>query len=290
MKPAPFDYSAPTTVDEATVILAEHGDEAKPLAGGQSLVPLLALRLARFAHLVDLNDVAELAGVQRENGTLRVGAMTRQRAAERSEEVAAAVPLLARALPLIGHRQIRARGTVGGSIAHADPASELPAVALALDADLEVRSSRGSRTIAAADFLVSMWTTALEPDELLVAVRFPVWGPRSGFAVEEFARRDGDFAIAGAATGVQIDDAGTITRAAIGLFGMGLSSVRAATAETALIGSSVNDADLDDIGRAAVADAEPSDDLHASAAYRRRVGAHLVRVALARSLEEASRG
>ncbi len=198
MKPAPFEYHAPETVDDVLGLLAEHGDEAKVLAGGQSLVPMLALRLTRFEHLVDLNRVPELAGFARDNGTLVVRAGTRQRVMERAPEIAAAVPLLAQATPLIGHFQIRNRGTVGGSLAHADPASEYPAVAVALGAELELAGPGGARRrVAADDFFVGTWTTAAEPDELLVAARFPVWPGSSGFAIEEVARRHGDFALAG---------------------------------------------------------------------------------------------
>ena len=291
LKPAPFEYHAPTTVDEAVALMRAHGDDAKPLAGGQSLVPLLALRLTRFEHLVDLNRIEGLQAIERRDGHLVVGAMTRQAAAGRSEAVTAAVPLLATAIPYIGHFQIRNRGTVGGSIAHADPASELPAVALALDAEMELDGGRGPRTVAATDFFESTWTTAAGGDELLVGTRFPVWEGRQGVAVDEFARRAGDFAIAGVAAAVAMGGDGKVTKAGIGLFGMGATPVRARQAEAALVGQASPDAaGLEEIGRLAVADADPSADLHASAAYRNRVGAHLVTRALTRALQEASRG
>src|SRR2546430_2061089 len=175
MKPAPFEYHRPDTVAEAVGLLAAHGDEAKPLAGGQSLVPMLALRLARLEHLVDVNFVDDLSGIALGDGWLRIGAMTRQALVERDASVAAGAPLLARATPLIGHFQIRNRGTVGGSLAHADPASEYPAVAVAMGASMQVRSPRGERTIDAADFFDGLWTTSMEPDELLVAVSLPSW-------------------------------------------------------------------------------------------------------------------
>ena len=197
MKPAPFEYHAPESLADVTALLAEHGDEAKVLAGGQSLVPMLALRLTRFEHIIDLNRVDELRGVERANGTLTVKSMTRQAAVEHDTAAGEAVPLLAEALPLIGHFQIRNRGTVGGSIAHADPASELPAVALALDAELEVAGANGTRRVPAADFFLGTWTTSIGEDEILSAVHFPVWQGRTGFAVEEVARRSGDFALAG---------------------------------------------------------------------------------------------
>jgi len=299
LKPAPFEFHAPAAVADAVGLLAEHGDEAKPLAGGQSLVPMLALRLARFAHLVDLNRLGELQRIEREDGTggtpdgvVAVGAMARQATVGADPEVASAVPLLSRVTPLIGHFQIRNRGTLGGSIAHADPASEYPAVALALGAEMEVAGPTGSRRVAARDFFVSTWTTTLAADELLLAVRFPVWTGRCGFAVEEVARRAGDFALAGCVCGVSLDDAGRVTRAAIGLMGMGSTPVRAEGAEAALLGTDVSDGapDLADVGELAAGEADPVDDVHASARYRRQVGGRLVTRALGRAVEEARRG
>ena len=267
-------------------MLAELGEDAKVLAGGQSLVPVMAMRLGRPEHLVDVNRIGELGGVTWSDGALRVGALTRHRALERDEAIAQAVPLLARAAPYIGHFQIRNRGTLGGSLAHADPAAELPAVAVALDAGIEARSVRGSRRIPAADFFVSSFTTALEPDELVTAVHLPVWGPGSGFAVAELARRHGDFAIAGAACGVQVAD-GRIVRVAVALFGMGSVPIRARSADQAMAGALVAEADLAAIGSEAVAALEPPSDVHGSASYRRRVGAHMVTRALRAALAEA---
>ena len=287
MKPAPFEYHAPDTVSDVVALLAEHGDEIKPLAGGQSLVPMLALRLTRFEHLVDLNRVDELDGIRRDNGTLTVGATTRQATIERSE-LAQTVPLLARAAPLIGHFQIRNRGTVGGSLAHADPAAELPAVALALDAQMEIATAAGRHTVPAADFFVGTWTTSLEPNELLTAVQFPVWDGRCRFVVDEVARRAGDFALAGVTTALQLDPGGTVQRAAIALFGMASTPVRAPTAETALIGSQPDAAALREAAQLAVRDLDPPDDVHASSTYRRSVGAHLVERSLTRALDEAN--
>ena len=286
MKPAPFEYHAPESVDDVLGLLAEHGDEAKPLAGGQSLVPMLAMRLTRFEHLVDLNRVPDLAGITRTNGTLTVGATTRQVELERSSEVAA-IPLLGLAAPLIGHFQIRNRGTVGGSIAHADSAAELPAVALALDATLDVAGPSGPRQVAAADFFTGTWETAVEDGELLTAVHFPVWSGRTGFAVDEVARRHGDFALTGVVCGVVIGDSGTIDRAAIALFGMASTPVRAADAEAALVGSASGDVDLTEIGQLAVRELDPPADIHASSEYRSAVGAYVVERGLARALEEA---
>ena len=283
MKPAPFELHAPETVSEAMSLLAEHGDEAKVLAGGQSLVPILSLRLARFDHLVDLNRVRDLAGITRDNGSLRVGAMARHSAVERSPEVAADVPLLSRATAKVGHFQIRNRGTLGGSIAHADPAAEQPAVCVALDAVIEVCSLSGSREIPAASFFVGTWATSMTADELLTAVTFPAWSPKSGFAVEELARRNGDFALVGVVCGVSLAASGKVDRAGIALFGVGPTPVRASAAEAELLsGSGVTEA-----ARAAAREIDPGDDLHASGSYRKRVAAVMVERALDRALEEA---
>jgi carbon-monoxide dehydrogenase medium subunit len=291
MKPAPFEYHAPSTVADAVALLHDLGDAAKPIAGGQSLVPMLALRLAVFDHLVDLGRVDELRGIERGDGVLRIGAMTSQASAERSADVAAAVPLLARALPLVGHFQIRNRGTVGGSIAHADPASELPAVALALDAELDVLGAAGHRTIAASDFFTGTWTTALGDDELLTAVTFPVWSGRCGFAVEELARRHGDYAVAGAVVAVEVGAEERIERCAIGLFGLGSTPERSRAAEAALVGSALGDVDGDEVGRLAMsALASVPSDLHGSEDYRLRVGAVMVARAWRAASEEAARG
>jgi aerobic carbon-monoxide dehydrogenase medium subunit len=289
VKPAPFEYHAPETVADAVALLGAHADECKPLAGGQSLVPMLALRLTRFEHLIDLNRVPELVGVGRENGAVRVGAMTRQRAVERDPAVAALVPLLASAVPYIGHTQIRNRGTIGGSIAHADPASELPAVALALDAELEVASTGGTRRVPANEFFEGTWTTCLADDELLVAVHFPIWEGECGFGFEEVARRSGDFALAGVAVAVELGPEGAVQRASIGLLGMGGTPLRAFEAEQSILGRVPTAADLDEVAALAVSDLDPPDDVHGSSAYRSRIGAHLIRTTLSRAIEEARR-
>jgi aerobic carbon-monoxide dehydrogenase medium subunit len=288
VKPAPFDYHAPETVADCLSLLAQHGDEAKILAGGQSLVPMLALRLARPEVLVDVNRVRELAAVRRENGSLVVGATTRHATLEKNPEIAAAAPLLARVAPHIGHFQIRNRGTLGGSLAHADPAAELPAVVRVLDAEIETAGPNGTRRIPAADFFETVFTTSLEPDELVTAVRFPVWGAGSGFAVEEMARRHGDFAIVGALAAVQVQD-GRLSKLAIGLTGMGSVPERAEAVERTLTGAAITNLDLTELGVQAVADLEPPGDVHASATYRTRVGATLVARALTHAIEEATR-
>jgi aerobic carbon-monoxide dehydrogenase medium subunit len=282
MKPAEFEHHEPELVDDVLDLLARWGDDAKVLAGGQSLVPMLALRLARFDHLVDVNRVAALSGVTRENGSVRVGATTRHRALEHDPQIATAVPLLADATREVGHFQIRNRGTFGGAIAHADPAAEQPAVALALDAVMEIAAKRGRRDVPARDFFEGTWTTALAPDELLTGVRFPVWEGRSGFAVEEVGRRQGDFALVGVVCAVTVDD-DRVARAGIALFGVGPTPMRAAGAEAALLAGM----GIDDVADAAIADIAPSDDLHATASYRRSVAGVLVKRAIGRALEEA---
>ena len=290
MKPPPFDYHAPATLDEAVALLTTL-DDAKVLAGGQSLVPLLNLRLAQFDHLIDVGRVDELQGIERRNGSLWIGAATSQAAVERSADVASAVPLLTRAAPLIGHVQIRNRGTIGGSIAHADPAAEIPAVALALDATVEATSPHGRRTIAAADLFTGFWSTSLADDEVLSAVSFPVWSGRCGFAVEEVARRHGDFAIAGACVAVQLADDDAVQRSAVSLFGLGATPERAHGAEQSILGRPIEHVDAGAFGRAAVADLDsvPSD-LNGAADYRRRIGATVVERAFGRAAEEARRG
>ncbi len=289
MKPAPFDYHAPAAVDEAVALLAEL-DDAKVIAGGQSLAPLLNMRLAVFDHLVDLRRVDALRGIQRRDDHLWVGAATTQSSIEYSAEVSATVPLLAAATPFIGHFQIRNRGTVGGSLAHADPAAEYPAVARALDAELEISSVRGSRVVPADEFFDGLWTTSLAEDELLTGVRFPIWEGRCGFAVDEVARRHGDFAIAGACVAVELGADDVVRRCCIGLFGLGPTPQRATAAEESVTGRPAGEIDGRALGGEAVAGlASIPEDLNGSAAYRSRVGAVVVARAWQRAIEEARR-
>jgi carbon-monoxide dehydrogenase medium subunit len=288
VKPPAFDYHAPSRAEEAVALLAELGDEAKILAGGQSLVPMLSLRLAAFDHLVDIGRIGELEGIRVAADAVTVGAGTTQATIEASAALADAVPLLARATPLIGHFQIRNRGTLGGSIAHADPAAEYPSVALAMDADMAVRSRGGERWLAAADFFTGFWSTTLEPDELLVGVRFPVWTGRCGYAVREFARRHGDFAVAGAAVAVRLDAGDRLDQCAISLIGMAPTPIRATGAEDAMTGQTAPSS-ADEVGALAVADlADVPSDLHGSAEYRKRVGAAMVARAWAEAMAEAT--
>jgi len=289
VKPAPFEYHAPDSAKDAVDLLAELGDGAKVIAGGQSLVPVLAMRLAVFDHLIDVRRISALRGVEERGDFVWIGAATSEAEIGRSELIARRVPLLSRATPLIGHFQIRNRGTIGGSLAHADAAAEYPAVALALDATVEALSPRGQREIPAAEFFTGIWTTALEPDELLTGVSFPAATGRQGFAIDEFARRPGDFAVAGAAVAVGLDPGGRVSATGIGLFGLGPVVLRAASAEAAVVGITASDSDPAEVGRAAVADLDsvPSD-LHGSAGYRKKVGAAMVARAWEKALKEAA--
>jgi carbon-monoxide dehydrogenase medium subunit len=288
MKPAPFQYHAPESLDEAATLLSEFGDGAKVLAGGQSLVPMLALRLTVFDHLVDVGRIEALRGIEERDGTLWIGGGTTEAAVGASPEVAAGAPLLARTTPLIGHFQIRNRGTIGGSLAHADPAAEYPAVALAVDAELEAFSTRGARTIPASGFFTGLWTTDLAPDEILTGIRLPLWTGRCGFGVQEFARRHGDFALAGAVIGLEIDGDERVQRCAVGLIGLGSTPERASAAEAEATGRVITEIEPADLGKLAVASLEsiPSD-LHGSSEYRKKLGAVMVARAWTAACEEA---
>jgi CO/xanthine dehydrogenase FAD-binding subunit len=237
MKPAPFAYDAPETLEEALAFLAAGGEDVKPLAGGQSLVPLLNFRLARPDRIVDLNGVSELDYLRRHGDVLRIGALARSGDLERSVDVAAGWPLLAEAARHVGHPQIRARGTVCGSVAHADPAAELPVALAALDARFHVRSARGPRTLAADEVFVSFLTTALEPDELLVEIEVPAPPRRTGAAFVEHARTHGDFALGGAAAVLSLGEEGACVDARLALLAAGATPVRAQESESLLVGS-----------------------------------------------------
>jgi len=288
MKAAPFEYHAPQTLAEALALLAEFGDEAKVLAGGQSLVPILALRLSRFEHLVDLNRIPALRYVSGTNGVTRVGAMTTQAAIGGSEQVRRRVPLLAEATGHIGHFQIRNRGTIGGSLSHADPAAEYPAVAVTLDAELDLASVRGTRTVSATEFFTGPLMTVAEPDEIVTEIRFGHHA--QGSAIVEMARRHGDFALAGVVCAVELDAAGRVRSLRLGLFGVGSTPVRARGAEQAAHGMAAEDLDPVAVGRAAAAEVSFVCDVHADAGYRERVTAHLAGQAVARAVQEARDG
>jgi aerobic carbon-monoxide dehydrogenase medium subunit len=285
MKPPRFDYLLPRSLDEALSMLAEHGEEAKVLAGGQSLVPLLNFRLVRPTYVVDLNDIPGLDGIRLDGDRLAIGAMTRQRAAETSAVVRERCPLLAEAMPQIGHVQIRNRGTIGGSLAHADPAGELPTVLAALDGELVLRSRRGERRLSPQEFFIGYLTTATAPDELLVEARVPVTPPRTGTAFMEVSRRHGDFALVGVAATLTVDTGGVCTACAIALTGVGPTPVVARDAARALVGAKPTADAYAEVGRRVASVLEPDSDLHASAEYRKHLGGVLTRRALARAAE-----
>lgn len=284
MKPAPFEYLAPDSLDAALEALAGSGGDAKLLAGGQSLIPVMNFRLAQPTFLVDLNRVRELDYVREADGGLRIGAMTRQRTLERDPLIARLSPLLAETVPFIAHPQIRNRGTVGGSIAHADPAAELPAVAMALDARFRLQKSGGERWVEARDFFNGLFSTVLEPDEMLVEVALPASPPRTGWAFLEVARRHGDYAQVGVAARVTLDDAGKCREARLVYLSVGDGPVEAHGAGGLLAGT-----DLGDEAIAAASDKasrdemDPTGDIHASADFKR----HLARVVTGRALRRA---
>ncbi|HYF94376.1 MAG TPA: xanthine dehydrogenase family protein subunit M [Symbiobacteriaceae bacterium] len=292
MKPAPFQYYDPATLHEALDLLRQHGDEAKLLAGGQSLVPMLNMRLARPAILIDLNRVEGLAYVREEGGMLAVGAMTRHADIERSGLVARRQPLLAEAIRHVGHMQIRNRGTIGGSLVHADPSAELPAVMLALDAFFCLAAPGGGRReVAAADFFLMYFTTCLRPDEVLTEIRVPVLAPRTGWAFEELARRSGDFALAGVACTLTLDEnRDVIESVRLGLTGVGMTPVRAIAAEALLAGQLPLPEWFAAAGEAVAAGVQPDADIHASAEYRRELARVLTERALRRALARAWEG
>ena len=285
MKPPPFRYAAPSTVAEAVDLLVAHADvEARVLAGGQSLVPLMNFRLAQPGHLIDLRRVADLDGIRAEGDTLVIGAMTRQSAVEDAPEVALAAPLLAEAVGLVADRTVRNSGTIGGSLAHADPAAELPAVALALDAELVATGPGGTRGIPAAEFFRGPFSTALAADEILTEIRLP--RRDGGHAFVEFARTHGTFAVVAVAAQLELD-AGRISRAAIALTGVAPTAIRATAAERALDGTPPDTAALAAAADAAVSGLTPPSDIHASAATRTEVARTYVRRALALAVSRA---
>ena len=285
MKPPPFEYADPRTVAEVVSLLGRYEGDAKVLSGGQSLIPLLNMRLARPVILVDVARIPGLDYVREENGGLAIGAMTRQRSVERSPVVKRRHPLLHAATLLISHPQNRNQGTVGGSLAHADPAAEYPAVALALDAEVRAVGPGGERAIPAADFFVSYLTTALEPTEVLTEVRVPALADGTGWSVREVARRHGDFALAGAMATVALGKGNQCSAARIVLYGVGSTPLRAHQAERMIVGEKPGATLFEDAARKASERIdEPLSDVHASAEYRR----DLARVLTRRALEEAA--
>lgn len=286
MKAPPFEYARAASVSEACERLRQHGDDAKLLAGGQSLVPMMAMRLLRPAWLIDVNEISALKFVTVEPRHARTGACTRQVTLERDEALGAKVPLIRQALAWVGHVQTRNRGTVGGSLAHADPSAELPLAAQVLEARMLLRSAKGTRSVPAAEFFVGPMSTAITPDECLEEIQWPVWSEsRTGAAFTELAARHGDFAMVSAAAQIALDAQGRCVRAALGLGGMGLTPLAFPKLAARLAGRRVDDEALEDLAREAASQGEPSNDLHANATYRR----HVARVLATRALREAHR-
>ncbi|GAA5127726.1 xanthine dehydrogenase family protein subunit M [Haloechinothrix salitolerans] len=289
MKAATFEYVRATSVDQVVRTLAEDED-AKILAGGQSLVPLLNMRLARPTTVIDITRIDDLSYVRRANGHVEIGALTTHRLAETSELVRRNVPLLAEALRYVGHVTIRNRGTIGGSIAHADPAAELPATCVALDAELVVQGPHGQRVIAAADFFQGYLMTAIEPEEVITEVRVPVLAQGTGCAVEELARRSGDFALVAVFATMTIGTDGTCQDARITVAGAGPAPVRATGAEALLKGAAVTPDVISAAARAAADATDPPNDIHGPAEYRREMAAVLSRRAITKATNRANGG
>jgi len=284
VKAAPFEYTRAASVAEACELLRRHGDGAKLLAGGQSLVPMMAMRLVRPAWLIDINEIAELKFIAVEKDMARTGACTRQCVVERDHALAARVPLLAQALAWVGHVQTRNRGTVGGSLAHADPCAELPLVAQVLGARMLLRSAKGTRTLEADKFFSGPMATHARSDECLEEIQWPAWSwRRTGSAFTEISVRHGDFAMVSAAAQIAIDGDGRCVRAAFGLGGAGGTPLAFPRIAARLVGTRLDDAAVKDAANVAAAESEPGSDLHASAEYRR----HLAGVLAARALREA---
>jgi CO/xanthine dehydrogenase FAD-binding subunit len=288
VKPAPFRYFRPDTADEALELLAEYGSQAKLLAGGQSLIPTMNFRLSQPAVLIDLNRLGDLAWIEEARRGLKIGAMTRQRAAERSDAVRSGAPLLSEAIPFISHPQVRNRGTIGGSLAHADPAAELPALMVALDAQFLVRNRGAERRVPAADFYTGLFATALAEDEMLLSVEVPKVPKRTGWAFEEISRRHGDYALVGVATTLTLDRKGRCDDARIVLLSVGEGPVTASEAVAGLKGQEpTTDAVRLAAEVTATRDIDPPSDIHASSAYRRQLARVLTSRALTRAAARA---
>lgn len=286
MKPAPFEYKAPQSIGEALSMLGESGDDAKLLAGGQSLVPAMNFRVIQPSVLIDLNRVRELNYIREEDGVLRIGAMTRERQLEVDPQIRRWSPLLEEAMPHVAHPQIRNRGTLGGSLVHADPAAELPVIMVALEARLKARSTSGERWIAAGDFFAGMFTTSLVPDEMLVEIELPASAPQTGWSFLEVAPRAGDYAMMGVAALVTLNEDGTCRSARLVYLNAGDGPVDARTAAQELEGQPMTDERMEAAARqAAEKDITPFGNVHASVEYQR----HLAKVLTKRALQTAGR-
>ncbi len=280
MKLPPFEYACPATLNEAVALLAAHDGEAKPIAGGQSLMPMMAFRIAQPSLLVDLRKLPDLNRISIGPDGVRLGAMVRWRDIQDDKRLKTAHPLLQAAIEHVAHYQIRNRGTVGGSVCHADPAAEMPGIAVTCDAEMTAMGKGGQRVIKAADFFLGALTTALKPDEILTEVKLPAWPAARRFGFQEFARRRGDFAMAGVAVFYDLDASGKATNAHVGVIGVGDRQRRLAKAEATINGRSVDDATIAKAAEAASAEVEAQADIHASAAYRSALTGTLLERAL----------
>jgi CO/xanthine dehydrogenase FAD-binding subunit len=291
MKPAPFKYIAASSLDHALSLKAEYGDEARFLAGGQSLIPTMNFRLARPSVLIDINGLDDLAGVHRAGGkAIRVGALTRYRDLERDSNFLVSFPLFADALPHIAHPQIRNRGTIGGNLSHADPASELPALAVAMEARMRLKSTTGEREVAASEFFQGLLTTDIQVDEMLVEITFPAPEKHSGTCFMEIARRRGDFALAGVAAIVTLDREGRCSRARLALCGVGETPVDASDALGSLIGQPCTEEAIDAAAVKVQEMIEPSGNVHGSADYQRHIAGILTQRAIGVAFQRAGHG
>jgi carbon-monoxide dehydrogenase medium subunit len=287
VKPAKFEYYVPASVDEALAILARYDGDARVLAGGQSLVPIMNFRLAAPKAIVDLNRIAALAYVEEEGASLRIGAMTRQRQLEFEPRVSAKLALLREALRWVGHLPTRSRGTIGGSIAHADPAAEIPMVLQVLEGEVVARGPRGERRIAAQDLFRAALTTSLEPMEIITEVRLPAMPAHAGYAVQEFARRKGDFAIAAVAV-MLLRDGERCTKARLATAGVGPTSIRLSDAEAVLEQKGLGEAAIAEAAEKAAAQVDPISDLNGSVEYRRHLTGVLMQRAVSKALAQAT--
>jgi carbon-monoxide dehydrogenase medium subunit len=284
MKAPPFVYHRPDSLDEALALLAEHGDEAKILAGGQSLIPLMALRMGRPGHVVDIGGIAGLADVTVNDGAVTLGPLVRHEQAKRSADIAVHAPLITETMPWVAHRAIRTQGTVLGSIAHADPAAEMPAVVLATDATLTATSVRGTREIAADHFFEGYLDTALDADEILTGVTFPAWPSHTVGSVTEVARRHGDYALVGLVARLAVtrrEGHDIVTDAALAFFGASSTAIRVPVAEETLIDSPLTSETFDAVARIVSSELEPPKDIHGTTAYRKHLAGVITRRGLA---------
>lgn len=287
MIPSSFSYTAPSTLDEALKLLGELGDDAKILAGGHSLIPMMKLRFAEPEHLVDLNNIPGLAYINIEGGTLKIGAMTREMEMEESAEVNEHFPIFADAAKLIADPQVRNFGTIGGNLAHGDAANDQPAVMIALGAEVEITGPDGKRSVGIDDFFYGFYATAVQDGEILTEIRIPVPSGKFGNAYHKVERKVGDYATGGVAVQIELDDAGVCTRAGIGLTNVNPTPLRATRSEEALVGKQISDADIAAAAQMASEDCNPSDDLRGDADYKRRVIRSITKKMIAKALERA---